>query len=279
MTSNSVQASSSALISGNPNTQRRYAVQLERVTKHRGDKLVLNGIDLKVREGEVLALLGANGAGKSTLVKLLLGLLRPSEGTVQVFGKPPTIAQHRARTGVMLQQNALPHNLTVEEVLNLFRSYYPKPLPLEKVLALTGLDDLRRRQVHRLSGGQQRRVAFAVALSGDPDLLILDEPTVGLDFRARRTLWQHIRTFAKAGTAVLLTTHYLEEAEVLADQVVLLHQGEIVAQGTTSELKELATNQCSKGQVAATDSNAVTNLEQAFLSLTEASQGETSPHA
>lgn len=278
MTSNSVQASSPAPSSGNPN-QRSYAAQLERVAKHRGDKLVLNGIDLKVREGEVLALLGANGAGKSTLVKLLLGLLRPSEGTVQVFGQPPTVARHRARTGVMLQQNALPHNLTVEEVIKLFRSYYPKPLPLERLLALTGLDDLRRRQVHRLSGGQQRRVAFAVALSGDPDLLILDEPTVGLDFSARRALWQHVRSFAEGGTAVLLTTHYLEEAEVLADQVVLLHQGQIAAQGSSGELKELAANRSLQGQAAATDSSAVTNLEQAFLALTEAGQSERNPHA
>lgn len=278
MTSNPVHTVPPAPISGTLSAHREGAAQLERVTKHCGDKLVLSGIDLKVREGEVLALLGANGAGKSTLVKLLLGLLHPGEGTVRVFGQPPTIARHCARTGVMLQQNALPHNLTVEEVINLFRSYYPKPLPLERLLALTGLDDLRRRQVHRLSGGQQRRVAFAVALSGNPNLLLLDEPTAGLDLSARRALWQHIRTFAEGGTAVLLTTHYLEEAAALADRVVLIHQGEIAAQGTLSELKRLAASRSLRGE-AATEDSTVSSLEQAFLALTETSQSERNSHA
>lgn len=251
--------------SAEPSGGRTLAAQLEAVSKRRGDKPVLKGVDLALYEGEVLALLGANGVGKSTLVALLLGLLRPDAGRVQVFGRDPSVPQHRARTGVMLQQNALPHNLTVRETLNLFRNYYPRARALDDLLVRAQLQGLERRQVQRLSGGQARRVAFAAALAGDPDLLVLDEPTTGLDLSARRALWGEVRALAEAGKTVLLTTHYLEEADALADRVVLLHAGEIIAEGTPETFKRLSAPTSPQAEGAK-------SLEEAFLALTETAE-------
>ena len=207
------------------------------VNKSYGDIRALRGVNFSVRAGEVVALLGPNGAGKTTAVKLLLGLLQPNSGSARVFGGDPTNPENRMRTGAMLQVGRVPETLRVREHIDLFSSYYPKPLPPAEVLAAAGLEKVSDRKFGDLSGGQRQRVLFALAICGDPDLLFLDEPTVGLDVEARRMLWDEIRRMVTRGKTVLLTTHYLQEADELADRVAVINQGEIIAQGTPSEIK------------------------------------------
>jgi ABC-2 type transport system ATP-binding protein len=182
-------------------------------------------------------LLGPNGAGKTTAVSLLLGLTEPSAGQVTLFGLAPTARAARERCGAMLQVSRMPEPLTVREHVTLFSSYYPHPLPLDETLALAGLSSLADRRFGRLSGGEQQRVKFALALCGDPELLFLDEPTVALDVEARREFWDAIRARIAGGTTVLLTTHYLEEADALADRIVVIDRGHVVAAGTPAEIK------------------------------------------
>jgi ABC-2 type transport system ATP-binding protein len=210
---------------------------LEGVNKNYGDIRALRGVNFSVRAGEVVALLGPNGAGKTTAVKLLLGLLQPNSGRARVFGGDPTNPENRMRTGAMLQVGRVPETLRVREHIDLFSSYYPKPMPPAEVLAAAGLEKVSDRKFGDLSGGQRQRVLFALAICGDPDLLFLDEPTVGLDVEARRMLWDEIRRMIVRGKTVLLTTHYLQEADALADRVAVINQGEIIAQGTPSEIK------------------------------------------
>jgi len=210
---------------------------LEGVSKNYGEVRALQNVDFSVRAGQVVALLGPNGAGKTTAVKLLLGLLQPNFGKTRVFGGDPTNPQNRMRTGAMLQVGRVPETLRVREHIDLFSSYYPKPMPLEEVLAAAGLKKLRDRKFGDLSGGQRQRTLFALAICGDPDLLFLDEPTVGLDVEARRALWEEIRRLVDHGKTVLLTTHYLEEADALADRVAVINQGKIIAEGTPAEIK------------------------------------------
>jgi ABC-2 type transport system ATP-binding protein len=207
------------------------------VNKNYGSVRALRNVDFSVRAGEVVALLGPNGAGKTTAVKLLLGLLQPNTGKARVFGGDPVNPENRLRTGAMLQVGRVPETLRVREHIDLFSSYYQKPLPAAEVLAATGLEKLSDRKFGELSGGQKQRVLFALAICGNPDLLFLDEPTVGLDVEARRLLWDEIRRMVGRGKTVLLTTHYLQEADALADRVAVINQGEIVAQGTPSEIK------------------------------------------
>jgi ABC-2 type transport system ATP-binding protein len=197
----------------------------------------LAGVDLAIRPGELLALLGPNGAGKTTAVKLLLGLARPDVGAARLFGADPRSPAARMRMGVMLQISKVPETLRVREHLELFRSYYPRPRPVAELLERTGLLPLAERPFGKLSGGERQRLLFALALAGDPDLLVLDEPTVGLDVETRRRLWQEIRTYVDGGRSVLLTTHYLEEADALADRVVVIHHGRTLAEGTPAEIK------------------------------------------
>jgi ABC-2 type transport system ATP-binding protein len=210
---------------------------LEGVSKNYGEIRALRNVNFTVRAGQVVALLGPNGAGKTTAVKLLLGLMQPHSGNARVFGGDPTNPQNRMRTGAMLQVGRVPETLRVREHIDLFSSYYPKPLPLEEVLAAAGLEKLRDRKFGDLSGGQRQRTLFALAICGDPDLLFLDEPTVGLDVEARRALWEEIRRLVERGKTVLLTTHYLQEADALADRVAVINQGEIIAEGTPAEIK------------------------------------------
>jgi len=210
---------------------------LERVNKNYGSVRALAGVDFRVRAGEVVALLGPNGAGKTTAVKLLLGLLQPNAGKVRVFGGDPTNPENRMRTGAMLQVGRVPETLRVREHIDLFSSYYQKPLPSGDVLAIAGLEKLSDRKFGELSGGQKQRVLFALAICGDPDLVFLDEPTVGLDVEARRLLWDEIRQLVSRGKTVLLTTHYLQEADALADRVAVINKGEIIAEGTPAEIK------------------------------------------
>ena len=210
---------------------------LEGVNKNYGDVRALRGVNFGVRAGEVVALLGPNGAGKTTAVKLLLGLMQPNAGRVRVFGGDPTNPENRMRTGAMLQVGKVPETLRVREHIDLFSTYYAKPLPVAEILGAAGLEKLSDRKFGDLSGGQRQRVLFALAICGDPDLLFLDEPTVGLDVEARRMLWDEIRRMVDLGKTVLLTTHYLQEADALADRVAVINQGEIIAQGTPSEIK------------------------------------------
>lgn len=215
----------------------RVIAELRDVWKSYGDVVALYGIDLQVHAGEVLGLLGPNGAGKTTTVNLLLGLSKPLQGTVQVFGHDPSDAASRMHVGAMLQISAVPETLRVAELIDLFSSYYPDPLPIGETLRIAGLEGLEKRPFGELSGGQRQRVLFALSICGDPELLYLDEPTTGLDVEARRGLWAQIRQFVGRGRSVVLTTHYLEEADALADRIVLLNKGRTIAEGSPAEIK------------------------------------------
>jgi len=217
--------------------QREVIAELEDVWKSYGDLMALCGLDLEIRAGEVLSLLGPNGAGKTTTVNLLLGLAKPLQGSVRVFGCAPDHPKSRTRVGAMLQISAVPQTLRVAELVELFSSYYPDPLTAKETLRIAGLQRLERRPFGELSGGQRQRVLFALSICGDPELLYLDEPTTGLDVEARRGLWQQIRTFVERGRSVVLTTHYLEEADALADRIVLLNEGRSIAEGSPSMIK------------------------------------------
>ena len=211
--------------------------QFTKVRKSYGAVEALRGLDLTIQPGEVVALLGANGAGKTTTVRTLLGLVKPDSGEVRLFGRDPRDAAARTRMGAVLQIARVPETLRVREHIHLFSSYYPDPMPMAEVIEAAGLSGLERRKFGELSGGQQKRVLFALALCGNPDLLVLDEPTTGLDVEARRALWKQIRAFVARGKSVLLTTHYLAEAEALAHRVIVLDKGSVVAEGTPAEIK------------------------------------------
>ncbi len=211
--------------------------RLRGVVKHYGDTPALNGVDLDIRRGEVLALLGPNGAGKSTAISLWLGLQLPDQGTAELFRESPRNLSARRRIGVMLQSAQLPDTLRVHELLKLVASYYPLPRDFDETVELGGLDELLPRYYAKLSGGQQRRVQFALALIGKPELIFLDEPTTGLDLDAREKLWAAIRRQVAGGCAVLLTTHYLEEAEALADRVAVIARGSLVAEGSVDAIR------------------------------------------
>lgn len=225
--------------SGHQKSEAEIVASLHCVNKNYGSVRALRGVDFRVCAGEVVALLGPNGAGKTTAVKLLLGLMPPSAGKVRVFGQDPVNPENRMRTGAMLQVGRVPETLRVREHIDLFSTYYQNPMPLPQVLAAAGLEKLSNRKFGELSGGEKQRVLFALAICGDPDLLFLDEPTVGLDVEARRLLWDEIRQMVKRGKTVLLTTHYLQEADALASRIAVIHQGEIIAQGTPGEIKAL----------------------------------------
>jgi ABC-2 type transport system ATP-binding protein len=214
--------------------------ELRSVTKRYGDVTALNDVTLGLEPGRVTALLGPNGAGKTSAVKLLLGLIRPTKGTVSLFGADPRALAARRRTGVMLQIAQVPETLTVREHVHLFCSYYPTPMTVEQALATADLRDVSDRRYGTLSGGQRQRVQFALAICGSPDLLFLDEPTVGLDVESRRAFWHQIRALAARGRSIVLTTHYLEEADALADRVVVLSGGRIVADGSPDRIKARA---------------------------------------
>jgi ABC-2 type transport system ATP-binding protein len=215
----------------------RPVAELRRAVKRYGAVTALAGIDFTVRPGEVVALLGPNGAGKTTAVQLLLGLARTSAGEARLFGVEPRETQARLRTGAMLQVSKVPETLKVREHIDLISSYYPRPLSRREVVAAAGLEGIEERLFGKLSGGQRQRVLFALALCGDPDLMFLDEPRVGLDVEARRALWTVIAAKAAQGRSVLLTTHYLEEADALADRIVMIGRGRVIAEGTPAEIK------------------------------------------
>jgi ABC-2 type transport system ATP-binding protein len=213
---------------------------LSNVTKRYANGVTaLDGLSLDLRCGEIVALLGPNGAGKSTAVKLMMGLSAPSSGTARIFGADPRNPTARLRTGVMLQVGRAPEMLRVREHINIFRGYYPNPMPYEDLIKAAGLGEIQERFFGQLSGGQKQRVLFAIALAGDPDLVFLDEPTVGLDIESRRGMWSQIRLLAARGKTVLLTTHYLEEADALANRIIVINRGKVVCEGTPTEVKSM----------------------------------------
>ena len=209
------------------------AIEVRGLHKSYGQVEAVRGIDLCVSKGEVFALLGPNGAGKTTMVEILEGHRDRSAGDVSVLGYDPGRNDQalKRRIGIVLQSTSVEPYLSVEETINLFRGYYPHPLPLEQILEVIGLREQRRTRVKRLSGGQQRRLDVAIGLAGDPELLFLDEPTTGFDPSARRGAWEMIRNLQSLGKTILLTTHYMNEAEHLADRAAIIVDGEIVAKG------------------------------------------------
>jgi len=211
-------------------------IELSKVAKSYGSVQAVRGIDLGVAPGETVALLGPNGAGKTTTIDMIFGLARPDR-TVSVFGASPTEAVRSGWIGGTLQDGSPPDQLKVRELVTLMASYYPHPLGVDDVLRQTGTADLAGRWASKLSGGQAQRVRFAAALVGDPDLLVLDEPTSGIDVEGRIEFWQAMRAVAERGKTILFATHYLEEADANADRIVLMARGRIVADGPATEIK------------------------------------------
>ncbi|MBZ5522938.1 MAG: ABC transporter ATP-binding protein [Acidobacteriia bacterium] len=216
---------------------KNIIASLQGVTKNYGAITALKDVTLNVHAGQLLAVLGPNGAGKTTSVRLLLGLSRPGAGTVRIFGEDPRHHQARTKVGAMLQVARVPETLKVREHIAQFRGYYPDPLPFAEIVSSSGLEGMENRLFGSLSGGEKQRVLFALAICGNPDLVFLDEPTVGLDVSTRHLIWQQIRRLVQQRRTVVLTTHYLEEVDALADRVVVLNQGVIVAEGSAAEIK------------------------------------------
>ena len=215
-------------------------VGFDQVTKTYGSVRAVDGLTLALHPGETVALLGPNGAGKSTTLDLLLGLKHPDSGSVRVFGGSPRDAIVAGRVGAMLQSGGLMDEVTVGELVRLACDLHPKPFPVADVLARASLTQMADRKVNKLSGGQQQRVRFALATAGDSDLIVLDEPTTGMDVSARQAFWATMREQADQGRTVLFATHYLEEADAIADRVLVLHRGRLLADGTAAEIKAKA---------------------------------------
>ena len=215
-------------------------VGFDQVTKTYGSVRAVDGLTLALHPGETVALLGPNGAGKSTTLDLLLGLKHPDSGSVRVFGGSPRDAIVGGRVGAMLQSGGLMDEVTVGELVRLACDLHPKPFPVSEVLARASITQLADRKVNKLSGGQQQRVRFALATAGDSDLIVLDEPTTGMDVSARQAFWATMREQADQGRTVLFATHYLEEADAIADRVLVLHRGRLLADGTAAEIKAKA---------------------------------------
>jgi ABC-2 type transport system ATP-binding protein len=213
------------------------AAQLIDATKKYGSVEALKGVSLDIELGEVVAMLGPNGAGKTTSISLLLGLRKPTSGKALLFGLKPDDLNARSRVGVMLQESGIPTVLKVRELVDLFRSYYPKPMARDRAIAMAGLEEKANAQVKELSGGQKQRLYFALAVCGDPDVLFLDEPTVGMDVEGRRSFIERIAEFIQMGRTVILTTHYLEEADQLAKRVVVIDRGVVIADAPPQEIK------------------------------------------
>lgn len=218
-------------------------IQVQQLQKSYGQQAVLNNLDLTVMPGELIAILGPNGAGKTTLISTLLGLTDCSAGTINLLGQPQgkfRSLQLKQQLGVMMQVGTASANLTVAEQCDLFSSYYPNGKTTDELLTIAGLAPQVKVRFGKLSGGQKQRLLFALALAGNPKLLFLDEPTLGMDVAARQALWQQIRELKKAGVSIVLTTHYLQEAEQLSDRILVLQHGRFIAQGSSAELKALS---------------------------------------
>ena len=225
-----------------------------------GGVRAVDGVDLAIAPGEVVALLGPNGAGKSTTIDILLGLSRPDSGDVRLFGRAPRQAVVDGLVGAMLQSGGIPDDITVAEVVRLMGALFPKPLTVAEALLRAGVADVAGRRYGRLSGGQKQRVRFAAALVSDPDLLVLDEPTVAMDVQARREFWTAMRGYTRTGRTVLFATHYLAEAEEYADRVVLLRAGRVVADGSVAQVRALASGRVVAATAPGADPSALRRL-------------------
>jgi ABC-2 type transport system ATP-binding protein len=235
-------------------------IVLSRLAKSYGAVQAVRGVDLTIAPGETVALLGPNGAGKTTTIDMMLGLIRPDEGTVSIFGAPPSVAVRSGWVGGMLQTGSPLDHLRVREVVALMASYYPHSLPVDDVLRRTGASEFARQWTTKLSGGQAQRVRFAAALVGNPDLLLLDEPTAALDVEGRRAFWQAMRALTEQGKTVVFATHYLEEADACADRIVLLAHGQIVADGPATEIKAQAGSRTIRATLPGVDAAALAAL-------------------
>ena len=213
-------------------------VELKNVTKEFQQKKAVNDVSFSIKQGEMVAILGANGAGKTTTMRMMLGLMKPTRGTVSLFQKDPKHKEVLERVGGMLQEVSVMDSLKVKELIQLIQSYYQHPLELSSLLELTGLHEEEwNKRTEKLSGGQKRRLNFALALAGNPDLLFLDEPTVGMDVTARENFWRKIKELNKQGKTILFTTHYLQEADEVAERIIMINKGEVVGDGTPEQLK------------------------------------------
>ena len=226
----------------------------------RGSVRAVRGIDVEIGVGETLALLGPNGAGKSTTIDMLLGLQRPDRGEVALFGSSPEAVIAAGRVGAMLQVGELLRDVWVRELVEMMASVYPSPLGIDEVLALTGIDAIADQRTQRLSGGESQRVRFALALVANPELLVLDEPTVGMDVESRRAFWETMRAFAARGKTVIFATHYLEEADAYADRAVLIANGKVVADGPTTEIKGMVGVRTIRATLASTGLSELSRL-------------------
>jgi ABC-2 type transport system ATP-binding protein len=215
-------------------------VELAGVVKRFGAVEALGGVDLRISRGEAVAILGPNGAGKTTAISLMLGMRSPTAGTVRLAGMPPTSREARSLRGAMLQDSGIPASLTVRELVDLFRGYYPSPLPADEALDLAGLGAQARTHAAKLSGGQRQRLYFALAVAGDPPILFLDEPTVAMDVASRLAFLDTITAYATAGRTVVLTTHFMDEADRVAGRIVVIDRGRIIADDTPERIKARA---------------------------------------
>jgi ABC-2 type transport system ATP-binding protein len=229
------------------------AAQLIDATKKYGAVEALRGVSIDIELGEIVAMLGPNGAGKTTSISLLLGLRKPTSGKAQLLGLDPNDLNARSRVGVMLQESGIPEMLKVREIVDLFRSYYPKPMAPDRAIAMAGLQEKADALVKQLSGGQRQRLYFALAVCGDPEVLFLDEPTVGMDVEGRRSFIERIAEFANLGRTVVLTTHYLEEADQLARRVIVIDRGLVIADASPQEIKSKVAGKRVRFTAAVTD--------------------------
>jgi ABC-2 type transport system ATP-binding protein len=237
------------------------AINLGDLTKSFGDVHAVRGIDLQIEQGEIVAFLGPNGAGKTTTIDMLLGLSRPTAGSVDVLGLPPRQAIARGLVSAVMQTGGLLKDLTVRETVEYTASLFADTQPVDAVLAQAGIASLADRRVGKCSGGEQQRLRFAMALLPDPALLLLDEPTTGMDVEGRRAFWSAIRRDAEKGRTVLFATHYLEEADQYADRIVLMRKGRIVADGTGSQIKALAAGRTVRATLEEPDQRALARLD------------------
>ena len=235
-------------------------MRLSGVTKYFGDVHAVQGIDLQIQPGEMVAFLGPNGAGKTTTIDIVLGLSQPTSGDVEVFGLAPRAAIARGLVAAVMQTGGLLKDLTVRETVQYTASLFADTKPVDAVLASAGITEIAGRKVAKCSGGEQQRLRFAMALLSDPALLLLDEPTTGMDVEGRRSFWTAIREDARQGRSVLFATHYLEEADLYADRIILISNGSIVADGTGSEIKALASGRTVRATLAGADVSALTRL-------------------
>ncbi|KZE40439.1 ABC transporter ATP-binding protein [Microbacterium sp. T32] len=236
------------------------AIDARGVVKSFGSVHAVRGVDLRVQPGEIVAFLGPNGAGKTTTIDMILGLTNPDSGSISVFGHTPRGAVSRGLVSAVLQTGGLLKDLTVRETVELTASLFAEKRPVDEALERAGIRDLANRRVGLCSGGEQQRLRFAMALVSDPALLILDEPTTGMDVEARRSFWNAIRTDAARGRTVMFATHYLDEADEYADRIVLMRSGQIVADGTTAEIKNLVSGRVVQATIPDADITALASL-------------------